>query len=403
MNPDDGPRQPILSIATLMRRLASGDELAGLVNIAANDPDGANSLMSLSAIFHFTGNPEMGLELQAKALNLRQHFHLSRQNNQTEICLLAIMRPGGMMDNTPLDFLLDHPCVAVDLLFVSTDLPVPTALPDHDLIFIGISQSEHNQPLLKLVENLIKLSSRPILNTPERITRLSRDSVSAMLQHTPDIEIPVTKRISRSDLQQIASGEKSITLTLEDGDFPIIARPTDSHAGKALNRIDNQSGITTYLKTQTASEFHIARFVDYHSLDGLYRKCRLVLIDCRPYAVHLAISDHWMVHYTNAGMSENAARRQEEEQFMANFDQNFAQRHHQALHAIAKRLELDYVVIDCGETTDGRLLVFEADNIGFVHAMDPVDLFPYKQPQMQKVFEAFYQMLKHAVRQHERA
>ncbi len=28
-----------------------------------------------------------------------------------------------------------------------------------------------------------------------------------------------------------------------------------------------------------------------------------------------------------------------------------------------------------------------------VHAVDPVDIFPYKQPQMHKVFGAFYQML----------
>jgi hypothetical protein len=28
-----------------------------------------------------------------------------------------------------------------------------------------------------------------------------------------------------------------------------------------------------------------------------------------------------------------------------------------------------------------------------VHAMDPVDIFPYKQPQMRKVFGAFRRML----------
>jgi hypothetical protein len=28
-----------------------------------------------------------------------------------------------------------------------------------------------------------------------------------------------------------------------------------------------------------------------------------------------------------------------------------------------------------------------------VHAMDPADIFPYKQPQMRKVFRAFRQML----------
>ena len=62
------------------------------------------------------------------------------------------------------------------------------------------------------------------------------------------------------------------------------------------------------------------------------------------------------------------------------------------------RSELEYVGIDCGETPDGELLVFEVDSGMTVHAMDPVDLFPYKQPQMRKVFRAFRQMLIDASR-----
>jgi hypothetical protein len=39
-----------------------------------------------------------------------------------------------------------------------------------------------------------------------------------------------------------------------------------------------------------------------------------------------------------------------------------------------------------------------------VHDMDPVDLFPYKQPQMRKIFEAFTAMLdRRATQQQERA
>jgi hypothetical protein len=33
-----------------------------------------------------------------------------------------------------------------------------------------------------------------------------------------------------------------------------------------------------------------------------------------------------------------------------------------------------------------------------IHALDPVDIFPYKQPQMSKVFAAFRQMLLDAMR-----
>jgi hypothetical protein len=35
-----------------------------------------------------------------------------------------------------------------------------------------------------------------------------------------------------------------------------------------------------------------------------------------------------------------------------------------------------------------------------VHAMDPPDMFPYKPPQMRKVFDAFRAMLQRAARPH---
>src|SRR5258706_2506924 len=107
----------------------------------------------------------------------------------------------------------------------------------------------------------------------------------------------------------------------------------------------------------------------------------------------MAISHKWMVHYRSAGMLESAEKRAEEAQFFAAFDDNFARRHHQALLNIARRLELEYVGIDCGETPEGELLIFEVDSGMTVHAMDPVDILPYKQPQMRKVLGAFRQML----------
>jgi hypothetical protein len=37
--------------------------------------------------------------------------------------------------------------------------------------------------------------------------------------------------------------------------------------------------------------------------------------------------------------------------------------------------------------------MFEADNAAIVHNMDPPDVFPYKAPQMRKIFDAFVAML----------
>ena len=78
---------------------------------------------------------------------------------------------------------------------------------------------------------------------------------------------------------------------------------------------------------------------------------------------------------------------------MSDFDETFAVKHETALREIDNRVGLDYYSIDCAETLDGRLLVFELDSGAVVHSMDPVDLFPYKAPQMKRVFQAFRRML----------
>ena len=78
---------------------------------------------------------------------------------------------------------------------------------------------------------------------------------------------------------------------------------------------------------------------------------------------------------------------------MAEFDEDFARRHQQAFRAIVEHIKLDYLVIDCAETRQGELLVFEIDSGAVVHAMDSAEIFPYKQAQMRKVFAAFRDML----------
>jgi hypothetical protein len=132
--------------------------------------------------------------------------------------------------------------------------------------------------------------------------------------------------------------------------------------------------------------------------DGLFRKYRVALIAGRPYASHMAVSTHWMIHYLNADMMTQADRRAEEARFMATFDEDFAIRHATALDAIAQRAGLEYLPFDCGETRDGRLLVFETGTNMIVHAMDSPELFPYKRPQMKKVFAAFETMLREVCR-----
>jgi hypothetical protein len=108
----------------------------------------------------------------------------------------------------------------------------------------------------------------------------------------------------------------------------------------------------------------------------------------------MAVSGHWMVHYLNAEMAERPERRAEEAAAMEAFDKDFGRRHAAAFQALHERIGLDYFAIDCAETRDGGLLIFEADVAMIVHDLDPADLYPYKKTQMPKVFDAFEGLLR---------
>jgi hypothetical protein len=352
------------------------------------------ALMDLSTIAQLTGRPDDRVTLQMQALTL-QRVYRQPAAAADGLRLLAFMAPGDFLANTPVEFMLQGSGVTLDMLYVVPGWPLPP-VPDHDVALVAATELADNKPVLDQIAALARTWPRPILNGPKRIARLTRDGAWTLLRSVPGVAFPMNARISREGLAAIANDGATTADVLDGATFPIIARPVDSHAGNGLAKLAGAADIAPYLGDQPAPAFFIAPFVDYRGPDGLYRKYRIALIAGRPYACHMAISNHWMIHYLNAGMMESAGKRAEEARFMAEFDRDFALRHRAALAVIAERIGLDYVTLDCAEAPDGRLLVFEAGNGMIVHAMDPPGLFPYKEPQMRKVFGAFEAMLRNA-------
>jgi len=398
--PSSAPeRAPLIGLAPLMRQAFSGADMkqlgAQLIERSTQYPDDAHTLMDLSTVLQLTGNREIALATQAQALAMQQIYHLPATGSAA-LRVLAVMAPGDLMANTPLEFLLEGSDVALDLLYLTPGLAELPALPDHDVLFVAVGESDANRPLLEQLAEVLPQWPRPVLNAPDRIARLSRDRACRLLQSAEGIAMPTAVRIDRAALEQVSRNERSLAEVAEDTAFPAIVRPVGSHAGTGLEKFDAPTELAAYLEQMPHAEFYVARFVDYRNADGLYRKYRIMLIDGRPFLCHMAVSSHWMIHYLNAGMTDSAEKRAEEERCMAEFDDGFARRHADAFRAVTERIGLDYVGLDCAETADGKLLIFEADSDMIVHAMDPVDLFPYKQPQMRKLFAAFRQMLADA-------
>src|ERR1017187_3002648 len=388
---------PLIGLARLARLAFAGRDLGPwrvrlLDRLSRNEND-ANALLDLSTVIQLMGQRDLGLSLQGLALDIQPLYHLRAAARGAGIRLLAILSPGDLAENNILEFLIEASDISLDMLYVSPDMPFPAALPDHDLVMVAVCESDRNRPLLQHLEALLKSWPRPVLCAPSRIARLSRDGACGLLPSAPGMVVPVTTRIDRRNLESIGRSDVPATAWVPDGAFPIIVRPVDSQKGHGLAKVDTPGAIIDYLATRPEDAFYVARYAEYRGPDGQFRKYRIVLIDTGPYVCHMAISDSWVVHYMSAGMVESASKRAEEARFFAAFDDDFARRHHDALLSIAQRTELEYVGIDCGETPDGELLGVEVDSGMTVHAMDPVDLFPYKRPQMRKVFRAFRQML----------
>ena len=376
-------------LARIMRLAFGGDDLtkltAQLVSRLRSDPNDAGALLDLSIVYQLNAQPQVALELQTLALQQRQHYQLHSSCTTGALKLLAIMGPGEVMANTPVEFLVENGDVALELLYLGQGLPAPSEIPDHDVAFVAVCESDQNQELLHLLDDVMQHWPRPFLNSPQCIAQLSRDRVSSKLTHIEGVITSDAHRLCRIEIEELAAVAPEL--------FPLIARPVNSHAGHGLIKLDAASDAVEYLKAHADAEFFVAPFVDYRSADGLYRKARVSVIDGQPFAAHLAISQNWMVHYLNADMLQSPRNRDEEAAFMASFEQSFAVRHRSALEEIDRRIGLDYYSLDCAEMRDGRLVVFELDSGAVVHDMDSTEVFPYKAPQMRKIFDAFRELL----------
>jgi glutathione synthase/RimK-type ligase-like ATP-grasp enzyme len=394
------PYAPLIGAATLMRSAFRGSDLRPVGELllarAQANPHDANAWLDASFVLQLLGRREDGLEVQRHALATGTVYALPPPARPPALKLLVLMGPGDFMANTPIGFLLETSDIEATVQYISPELPLPEQVPDHDVLFVAIAQSDANVSLLRDAVQMLEQWPRPVVNRPEQIAHLSRDGAFAQLNGTPGTVMPQTVRVARASALALAEGSIGLESLLPGAAFPLIVRPLDSHAGTDLQQVADPSALAAYLSGQGAEEYYLAPFVDYSGPDGQFRKYRIVLIEGVPHICHLAISSHWMVHYLNAGMDDSAVKRAEEALEMAGFDEGFAVRHAEALAAIDVRIGLPYLGIDCAETKDGRLLIFEVDNAMVVHAMDDPARYAYKGPAMDKVFEAFAALLHRA-------
>ena len=364
-----------------------------LISRIADGTASAGEGLDLSLITQLLGDKPTGTAIQSEILAFHQLFRSPCSAATPKLRVLALAADIDMGGNTPIEFLLEDSGIELLTLYVVPGARLPAPLPEHDVAIVIASDSDECREALDIIDQAATRWPRPLLNPPRLVRNLDRDKLHRLLRGIEGLDIPATNCVTSAQLSEVAQSRLSLADIAAELKFPIIVRPRGSHAGVGLAKLDDPSALARYLAERPEQEFFVSRFVDYANEDGLFRKYRVVFVGGRPYACHMAIAARWDIWYLNAGMSDNAAKRLEEETFMRTFDIGFARRHATALAGMAERIGLDYFTIDCAENKDGDLLIFEADNTAVVHNMDSPEVFPYKPPQMRRIFDAFAAML----------
>jgi hypothetical protein len=388
--------------ADLSRGCPMAEIVAGLSGPFGSEAEIVAAALDTAVLALLTGQRELGLALQQDALVQARLFRivpLAVGEGQRRLRLLGFVAAGDLQTNMPIEFITAHLPVCLDLLFVSAEEGLPAEVPEHDVAVCLVGDGRH--AVLRRLAAQLEAWPRPVLNHPGRALgghteALSRDGMAAMFAGSNTILAPPARTHDRATIAAALAGKAPLTALLPGASWPILVRPEGAHAGRLLELLRGADELAVYLQAVSAPRFTLTQFIDYRSPDGYYRKRRIALIDGEAFLCHMAISHDWMIHYANAGMLESAPKRAEEAAAMREFDTGFARRHRAGLLGIGTGLGLDYVLIDCAEAPDGRLLLFEVEMAAIIHALDPVEQFAYKQPQMQRVFEAFGAMLERA-------
>jgi hypothetical protein len=376
--------------ADLARGLQVGEIAAQLGGPFASEADMLGAAFDTAMLALLSGQTELGVALLRDVLFQARQFRVipSLAYNARRLRVLGLMAAGDLQTNLPIEFITAHLPVQLDLLFVAEGQDLPVNLPAHDLTICLISDARPDI-LRQLVSQLADWPT-PILNNPANmlgghVESLCREGIARLFVGSRTVLAPQTWTFDRAGL--LANADLPVA------EWPILARPEHSHAGQHLELLHGADQLVAYGHRHCDHRLTLTQFIDYRNADGMFRKRRIALIAGEPFLCHMAISGHWMIHYANAGMVDSADKRAEEAAAMVEFDTGFARRHRAAFAEICSALGLDYVLLDCAEAADGRLLLFEVEMAAIVHALDPAELFAYKQPQMQRVFEAFYRML----------
>jgi hypothetical protein len=290
--------------------------------------------------------------------------------------LLLVSARGG---NIPTRLWIDDRRFTIHALYADYADP-DLELPPHRLVVNAIGDADLCGKALDRAEEILSRSAAPIINRPARVRRTGRAENAKRLADIPGVIVPRIDRVSRQDLGGLR--------------YPLLLRSPGFHTGRHFIYVESLAASTGAAASLAGEELLAIQYLDARGPDGMARKYRVMFIDGRPYPLHLAVSSDWKVHYFTADMARSEAFREEERRFLLDMPGVLGPRAMQALAHVAAALDLEYAGADFALSSDGSVLLFEANATMVVFPPGPEPVWDYRRAAIDAALQAARRMLE---------
>lgn len=296
--------------------------------------------------------------------------------------LLLFSAIGG---NIPLLHHLD------DQIFLTTRLVVEyfdksLPLPPHHVVFNAVGDADICQAALKQAEEILALTTRPVINMPSAVKATGRMNNAGRLGKIPGVITPKTETVGREYLTSRSLSDIGFS-------FPILIRRPGFHTGKYFFKVETEKDLCEAIAKIPGKEVTVIEYLESGNADGNTRKYRVMFIDGEIYPLHAAVSRDWKVHYCTADMANNPGNREEDAGFLLDMPGTIGATAMEALRQIQLQLALDYAGADFGLNSRGEVLLFEANATMIVNPPDKDPQWDYRREPFRRVQNAILGML----------
>lgn len=281
--------------------------------------------------------------------------------------------------NIPWRFLLDRQRFGFTSLAVEYwNLNAP--LPPHALVFNAIGDADRCTSALNRAVELAHQSDKKVINDPGLVLKTGRAIQSTVLGGVPQVRTACSRLLPRTEL--INHFRK------QHPEFPVLLRSPGFHGGQFMERVDELSQLPGTLDRLPGDSLLVMEYLHYQSPDGLFRKYRMMVVDGQPYPVHLAISDHWKVHYFSSLMADRTDLRTEEKTFLDDPENHLGHRVLETLRLVSGKIGLDYFGLDFSVSPEGEVWIFEANATMVLQPVSGESIWAYRKPAVQQAISA---------------